>query len=354
MSETARDTIRSIEWVGGGSGHIRLLDQTLLPETVRYIDAKDVKTVWDAIKRLSVRGAPAIGIAAAMGVVLGVGRKVTDLAEARRKAEEAAEYLATSRPTAVNLFWALDRMRRVARDPRWHDVAALREALLKEAQRIRDEDADMCRRIGEFGEVLIPAGGGVLTHCNAGGLATAELGTALAPIYRAHANGRMVRVFADETRPLLQGARLTAWELQQAGIDVTVICDSMAAQVMREGRVDVVITGADRIARNGDTANKIGTYGVAVLAAAHNIPFYVAAPASTFDLETADGDGIPIELRSDAEVRHGFGRQTVPDGVPCYCPAFDVTPARLIRGIITDRGLIAPVTQDNIAQTINP
>jgi methylthioribose-1-phosphate isomerase len=183
-------------------------------------------------------------------------------------------------------------------------------------------------------------------------LATSELGTALAPIYRAHAKGRRVRVFADETRPLLQGARLTAWELQQAGVDVTVICDNMAAQVMRAGLIDIVITGADRIAANGDTANKIGTYGVAVLAAAHNIPFYVAAPASTFDLQTLNGDAIPIEERSDTEVRNGFGRQTVPDGVPCYCPAFDVTPARLIRGIITDRGIITPVTAEGIARTL--
>jgi methylthioribose-1-phosphate isomerase len=343
MDMTPSKTVRSIEWVGDVDGHVRLVDQTLLPETVRYIEARDVETVWDAIQRLCVRGAPAIGIAAAMGLVVAVQETPDNVIDMRRGGDEAADYLASSRPTAVNLFWALERMKRVLHDPAFADAQSLRAALLAEAQRIRAEDADMCRTIGELGEPLIPDSGGVLTHCNAGGLATSELGTALAPIFR---------VYADETRPLLQGARLTAWELQQAGVDVTVICDNMAAQVMRAGLIDIVITGADRIAANGDTANKIGTYGVAVLAAAHNIPFYVAAPASTFDLQTLNGDAIPIEERSDTEVRNGFGRQTVPDGVPCYCPAFDVTPARLIRGIITDRGIITPVTAEGIARTL--
>ena len=269
------------------------------------------------------------------------------------KVDEAADYLASSRPTAVNLFWALDRMRRHVHASDAVNVADLKQALLSEAERIREEDAAMCRSIGEHGLELIQDGAGVLTHCNAGGLATAELGTALAPMFLAHAAGRKIRVYADETRPLLQGARLTAWELQKAGIDVTVICDSMAAQLMRTGAVDLVITGADRIAANGDAANKIGTYGVAVLAQAHDIPFFVAAPSSTFDLATTCGDDIPIETRSDEEIRRGFGRQTVPDGVRCYCPAFDVTPAGLIAGIVTERGLIRPVTRENIAQTLD-
>jgi len=350
MSPPTRSPVRSIEWIGDIDGHVRLLDQTRLPEEIVYLELHDERGVWDAIKRLSVRGAPAIGIAAAMGVVLAIRERQPAESGERvmQRALQAADYLATSRPTAVNLFWALDRMRRVAQVGA-ADPNELRRRLLAEAQAIRDEDAAMCRAIGEYGQSLIPADGGVLTHCNAGALATAELGTALAPIYLAHAKGRKLRVYADETRPLLQGARLTAWELQQAGVDVTVLCDNMAAQLMRAGAVQVVITGADRIAANGDTANKIGTYGLAVLAAAHHIPFYVAAPTSTFDLATASGADIPIEQRSDEEIRRGFGRQTVPDGVKCLCPAFDVTPADLIRGFITDRGVISPVTRQAIA-----
>ncbi len=353
MAKTSEQGFHSVEWIGGLDGHLRLIDQTRLPDELAYLDCQDVQTVWQAIKQLSVRGAPAIGIAAAMGLVLAARNlPEDDRAEFLAGVDEAADYLGGSRPTAVNLFWALERMRRVARESTVERVGALKERLLAEAERIRAEDAAMCRAIGEHGLPLIGDGAGVLTHCNAGGLATAELGTALAPIFLAHAQGRRVHVYADETRPLLQGARLTAWEMQQAGIEVTVLCDNMAAQLMRSGKVDVVITGADRIAANGDTANKIGTYGVAVLAKAHDIPFYVAAPSSTFDLATPDGDGIPIEERSDEEVRRGFGRQTVPEGVACHCPAFDVTPAGLIRGIITERGLISPVTAENIAKTV--
>jgi methylthioribose-1-phosphate isomerase len=343
----------SIEWVGGLDGCLRLIDQTRLPEEVVHLDCRDAESVWHAIKRLSVRGAPAIGISAAYGLVLAVRHGgENDHAAFLRKVDEAAQYFAGSRPTAVNLFWALERMRRVAHQSECSDVAELKQRLLAEATKIHDEDAAMCRAIGEHGLPLIQDGAGILTHCNAGGLATAELGTALAPMFLAHARGLRIHVFADETRPLLQGARLTAWELQQAGIDVTVLCDNMAAQLMRSGQVDLVITGADRIAANGDAANKIGTYGVAVLAKAHDIPFYVAAPSSTFDLATPDGDAIPIETRSDDEIRRGFGRQTVPDGVACHCPAFDVTPAHLIRGIVTERGLISPVTQENIARIV--
>jgi methylthioribose-1-phosphate isomerase len=346
-------TIRPIQWVGGLDGHAVLIDQTLLPEHYRLIRVEDVETMWDAIRRLAVRGAPAIGIAAAMGVVLGI-RRCAGQSEAAffDRFHQVCDYLGTARPTAVNLFWALRRMQRSADAHAGRGVAAIQAALLAEAQAIRDEDAAMCRRIGEHGLPLITDGCGVLTHCNAGALATAELGTALAPLYLAHAAGRAFRVYADETRPLLQGARLTAWELSRAGIDVTLICDGMAAVVMRERKVNLVITGADRIAANGDTANKIGTYGVAVLAQAHGIPFYVAAPSSTFDLSLADGAGIPIEERDPDEIRRGMGRQTAPADVRCYSPAFDVTPAALIRGIITERGIIQPVTREAIGTVL--
>jgi methylthioribose-1-phosphate isomerase len=294
---------------------------------------------------LRVRGAPAIGITAAMGLVLGVqGFPDPGLGAFRRRTHEVADYLRTSRPTAVNLFWALERMeRRLDGLPEGRPPAQPTRLLLEEALAIEAEDRQMCRAIGDAGAALIGDGQGVLTHCNAGGLATADYGTALAVIFRAAEQGKHFQVFADETRPLLQGARLTAWELQQRGIDVTLICDSMAAQVMKEGRVQLVVVGADRIAANGDTANKIGTYGVALLAQAHGIPFYVAAPSSTFDLRQPTGDAIPIEQRDPTEVTHGFGRQTAPDGVKVYNPAFDVTPAQLIAGIITEKGLIRPV-----------
>ena len=344
---------KSIEWIGDLNGCVRIIDQTLLPARFETLDCHDVHTLWHAIKRLAVRGAPAIGIAAAMGLVLAVRDHQGDDRDAFvAKVNEAADHLAGSRPTAVNLFWALDRMKTVvAANPRAH-TAQLTELLLAEAKAIRDEDAAMCRAIGQAGLPLIPEGAGVLTHCNAGGLATAEYGTALAPIFRAHEKGRAVHVFADETRPLLQGSRLTAWELQRAGIDVTVLCDNMAAQVMQAGEIDLVITGADRIAANGDVANKIGTYGLAVLAEAHGIPFYVAAPSSTFDLNTPSGEAIPIEWRGEEEVRRGFGQQTVPDNVKCHCPAFDVTPARLIKAILTEKGLLTPVTREMIAATL--
>jgi methylthioribose-1-phosphate isomerase len=343
---------RTLEWVGdAATGVLRLIDQTRLPVELTYLDCPDVPTVWEAIKSLRVRGAPAIGCAAAFGAVLGARTGLADgITGVLSSLREASSSLRTSRPTAVNLFWALDRMDRagaaiasVASDP--HDML---DRLLAEAQAVRDEDAAMCHAIGRHGAALLADGSGVLTHCNAGGLATSEYGTALAVLYAAAEQGKDLRVYADETRPLLQGARLTAWELARHGIPVTVLCDNMAAQVMREGRVQAVVVGADRIAANGDAANKIGTYGVAVLAHAHQIPFYVAAPSSTFDLDLPDGAGIPIEQRDPAEITHGFGSRTVPDGVDVYNPAFDVTPARLIAGIITERGLIAPVTTDRV------
>jgi len=347
-------TAPTLRWEGGVEGRLLLLDQTLLPLEVREIECRDVETVFEAIRALRVRGAPAIGIAAAYGVLLGL-QQAADADEAALFAalEAAIARLAESRPTAVNLFWALERMRRSAAALRGTmPPGAISGRLLAEAQAIHDEDRAMCRAIGRYGAELLSDGCGVLTHCNAGGLATSEYGTALAVFFAAQEAGKTLHVYADETRPLLQGARLTAWELQQRGIDVTLICDSMAAQVMREGRVQAVVTGADRIASNGDTANKIGTYGVALLAAAHDIPFYIAAPTSTFDLSLADGSQIPIEERHEREITHGFGRQTAPTGVKVYNPAFDVTPARLIKAIICEHGVIEPVTRERIAAVV--
>ncbi len=343
----------TLHWIGGPEGYLRMIDQTRLPVELVEIDCRDVETVWEAIKLLRVRGAPAIGIAAAYGVCLGLQTVFgEDEAAFFQRLEQVAAYLATSRPTAVNLFWALDRMQAAGRRLRGRAVAEIAAGMLHEARAIHEEDRAMCRAIGGHGAKLLADGQGVLTHCNAGGLATAEYGTALAVFFIAAEQGKRLHVFADETRPLLQGARLTAWELQNAGLDVTLICDSMAAQVMREGRIQAVITGADRIAANGDSANKIGTYGVAVLAAAHKIPFYIAAPTSTFDLAIASGAEIPIEQRDAREITHGFGRQTAPEGVKVYNPAFDVTPAELIAAIICERGVIRPVTREAIAAIV--
>ncbi len=352
-SETVTDTVG---WVGSASeGYVRLIDQTRLPTDFVQIDCKDVDAVWEAIHSLRVRGAPAIGIAAAYGSVLGARRNGLDeVAQIQEALHQTSDHLRTSRPTAVNLFWALDRMEAVADDPGaiYDTPTALLDRLLREARKIEDEDRAMCRSIGRYGADLITKGSGVLTHCNAGGLATADYGTALAVIFSAVEQGKELRVFADETRPLLQGARLTAWELQRRGIPVTLICDGMAAQVMKEGKVQAVVVGADRIAANGDTANKIGTYSVALGAKAHGIPFYVAAPRSTFDFSLSDGSGIPIEQRDPAEITQGFGKVTAPDGIDVYNPAFDVTPASLIDAIITDRGVIQPVTTAQIRSVL--
>jgi len=339
----------SVQWA---DRRLAILDQTLLPISVHEIILNDVEAVWEAIRSLRVRGAPAIGITAAYGVLVHLFATAPQtVADGVARALEAADFLATSRPTAVNLFWSLDRMRNVALAASGaSDLASFLDALEREAIAIHDEDRRLCRAIGEHGAKLIPDGGGVLTHCNAGGLATSEYGTALAVMFSAHEQGRKFRVFADETRPLLQGARLTMWELTNAGIPCTLICDNTAAQVMREGKVDLVVVGADRIAANGDTANKIGTYSVAVLAHAHKIPFYVAAPYSTFDFGIASGAEIPIELRDSSEVTHAFGRSTAPEGVDVYSPAFDITPAELISGIITERGILGPGYTESIAQ----
>ena len=353
---TKQSTIETMRWIGDEAGCLSLIDQTRLPGELVEIECTDLETVWQAIKALQVRGAPAIGIAAAYGVVLGMQASKSDaVGEMVTRLNQACDYLATSRPTAVNLFWALDRMRRVGQrliDDYSADANLVIHGLLMEARAIHEEDRAMCRAIGRHGATLLSRATGVLTHCNAGGLATAEYGTALSAIFTSQDNGHLLHVYVDETRPLLQGARLTAWELMQRGIPATLICDSMAAQVMREGRVQAVITGADRIAANGDSANKIGTYSLAVLAHAHDIPFYIAAPSSTFDLSIENGDSIPIEQRNECEITEGFGRRTAPEGVGVYNPAFDVTPARLIRAIITERGIIDPVTKQTIQQQL--
>ena len=351
---TSREPPQTLAWIGGLDGRLRIIDQTRLPGELTFVDCDRVETVEDAIRRLCVRGAPAIGIAAAYGVYLGVRQAgVADRTAFRQRLDEVIGFLAASRPTAVNLCWALDRMRRAVDAARGDAVPQLQQKLLDAARQLHDEDRQICRRIGGVGATLLPDDCGVLTHCNAGGLAASEYGTALAVIFTAHEQGKRLHVYVDETRPLLQGARLTTWELLQRRIPTTLICDSMAAQVMREGRVQAVITGADRIAANGDAANKIGTYGLAVLAAAHQIPFYIAAPRSTFDLSLASGHDIPIEQRAAAEITHGFGQPTAPAGVSVYNPAFDVTPASYIRGVVTECGLIQPVSAQRIREVFD-
>lgn len=343
--------VETLVWVGDRPGHVRMIEQTLLPETFEQLEVRDVAGMVDAIYRLAVRGAPAIGVAAGYGVLLGVqGLEGLTGEDMLGRTKEVCATLAKARPTAVNLFWALDRM--AARARREFDAGAagdaMREALFEEAHTIFREDQATCEALGRHGAELIKDGGTYLTHCNAGALATANTGTALAPFYEAQRQGKRIAVFADETRPLLQGARLTAWELMQAGVDVTVITDSMAGRVMFEGKIDAVFVGSDRIARNGDVCNKIGTYSVAVLAKEHGVPFYAVAPLSTFDRELTSGDQIPIEERSAEEITHGFGKQTAPEGVKVYNPAFDVTPARLVTGIVTEVGLIEAPTQEKV------
>ena len=346
-------TVPVIDWEGDETGTLRLLDQTLLPCESKSILCRSVEQVVEAIRALRVRGAPAIGVTAAYGVVIGLRETaLSDRSQFDTRLNVVIEQLAASRPTAVNLFWALDRQRKVAERLTTASPADVLKGLLAEARAIEVEDRRMCAAIGRHGAELLHDGDTVLTHCNTGALATAGDGTALSVIYSAIASGKNIRVFADETRPLLQGARLTAWELSQRGVPVTVICDSMAATVMRQRKIQAVIVGADRIAANGDTANKIGTYSVACLAKTHGLPFYVAAPSSTFDLSLSSGEQIPIEERSAAEITHGFGRQTVPDGVEVYNPAFDVTPAELITAIITERGVIRPVTPEAIREML--
>ncbi|MFQ5889411.1 MAG: S-methyl-5-thioribose-1-phosphate isomerase [Gemmatimonadota bacterium] len=347
----------TVRWADDGCG-IVILDQTRLPEERIELELRDLESIAEAIRSLRVRGAPLIGVAAAMGVAALATAGAEQGMAVRELAAAVAGWcdrLAATRPTGRNLRWALDRVyRRTASAPAGgaskaggtvpqpEGAAELAERLRAEATDILEEDRAMCRRIGEHALSLFADGATALTHCNAGALATAGIGTALAPIYVAREQGRRVRVFVDETRPLLQGSRLTAWELEQAGVDVTLIADSTAAALMGRGEVDLVIVGADRIAANGDVANKVGTYGLAVLARHHGIPFYVAAPRSTVDLGTPSGAEVPIEERSPDEVRRGFGRLTAPADVRVWTPAFDVTPAELIAGIITDRGIARP------------
>ena len=326
-------------------GVLTLLDQTKLPtETTEFV-CRDVPVVYDAIRRLVVRGAPAIGCAAAYGVCVAARRAVADGEPVRGAIAAACDHLATSRPTAVNLFFALDRVRGAADAvPANASDEELVAVVERTASRLEADDRAMCAAIGRHGAELLPEGG-VLTHCNAGALATAGDGTALSVLFAAHADGKAIHVYADETRPLLQGARLTTWECMQRGVPVTLLCDNMAGWAMRTGRIRAVVTGADRVAGNGDAANKIGTYSVAVLARHHDIPFYIAAPSSTFDLELESGEAIPIEERAAEEVTCGFGRQTAPEGCDVWSPAFDVTPAELITALITERGVIrAPDT----------
>ncbi len=335
--------LATLTWIGDRPGRVRMIDQTRLPTELVQLEIETVDQMVDAIRRLAVRGAPAIGVAAAFGVLLGIqAHSKKEAADVLGRTQEIAATLAKARPTAVNLFWALDRMvaRATAEFQAKRSGERIVAALFDEAQTMYREDQETCRKIGELGAALLQDGQTVLTHCNAGALATVDYGTALAPIYTAKSQGKRVAVFADETRPLLQGSRLTAWELTQAGVDVTLITDNMAGRVMFEGKIDSVFVGADRIARNGDVCNKIGTYSVAVLAREHGIPFYVCAPISTFDAKLEHGGLIPIEERSDSEITEGLGRRTAPANQKVYNPAFDVTPARLVSAIVTERGVV--------------
>jgi len=351
--------VPALKWIGGVDGFLELIDQRRLPAEFIKLQCRTIEQLYQAIRTLTVRGAPAIGVSAAYGFVLAMQKlKPADgLEQGLKVLAESAEYLASSRPTAVNLFWALERIQRRAEEFITAEsevtLQDFREAVLAEANAIYREDVDMCRRIGQNGEKFIKEGAGILTHCNAGALATAGQGTALSVLFEAHKNGKKFRVYADETRPLLQGARLTAWELKQAGIDVTVICDNMAAYLMRQGKINAVITGADRIAANGDAANKIGTYSLSILAREHDIPFYIAAPSSTFDLSIKSGAEIPIEQRPADEVSFCGNKRTAPEGVEIYNPAFDITEARDIAAIITERGVIENPDTSSICEHLS-
>jgi len=339
--------IKTLEWTDAG---VRFIDQTKLPTEETYITCKNYDEVADAIRTMIVRGAPAIGVAAAMGVALGTQQsQAKTLPELERDFDTICKVLAGTRPTAVNLFWAIRRMREKFEQLRPLPTEKIKAELVAEAQRMLVEDIAANQTMGRYGAVLLPSSGGVLTHCNAGALATAGYGTALGVIRAAVESGKKLNVFADETRPFLQGSRLTAWELMKDGIPTTLIADNMAGAMMRQGKIDAVIVGADRIAANGDVANKIGTYTVAVLAREHGIPFYVAAPISTVDLNTPDGSKIPIEQRDLTEVTHLAGKQIAPDGVQVENPAFDVTPNKYVTAIITERGVARAPYEESLA-----
>ena len=339
----AQSTIETIEWTPAG---VVMIDQTRLPLETAFVTCRDYVEVADAIRKMVIRGAPAIGVAAAMGVALGVLRSEDPEADM----PEICETLAKTRPTAVNLFWAIERMKKVFASARELSLPELRARMVEEAQQVRQEDIAINRSIGRHGAPLVPDGKTVLTHCNAGALATAGFGTALGVIRAAVEAGKKIDVFADETRPFLQGARLTAWELQRDGIETTLITDNMAGHFLKSGRIGCVVVGADRIAANGDVANKVGTYGVAVLAKENNIPFYVAAPISTLDLTLASGDLIPIEERSAREVTQVQGVSIAPEGIHVANPAFDVTPARYVTGIITEHGVARAPYQESLRE----
>jgi methylthioribose-1-phosphate isomerase len=340
--------IKTLEWTDAG---VCFIDQTKLPTEEVYVTCTNYEEVADAIRTMIVRGAPAIGVAAAMGVALGAVRAQSKtLPEFEREFSSICDVIAGTRPTAVNLFWAIRRMRDKFAQLRALPLSEIKAELAAEAQRMHVEDIAANEAMGQHGAVLLPAAGGVLTHCNAGALATAGYGTALGVIRAAVASGKQISVFADETRPFLQGSRLTAWELMKDGIPTTLIADNMAGAMMRLGKIDAVIVGADRIAANGDVANKIGTYSVAVLAKEHGIPFYVAAPISTVDLNTPDGSKIPIEQRAATEVTHLAGKQIAPDAVRVENPAFDVTPNKYVTAIITERGVARAPYQDSLAE----
>lgn len=331
-------TIKTIEWHGDS---VRFLDQTLLPEREEYRTTNDYRRLIDAVKRMEIRGAPLIGIAAGYAAVLAsLSVTNTGLAAHKKILGDAIREIGAARPTAVNLQWALGQIGMAI--SRAESVGELRQSIIAEAVALHEDDAARCLRIGKNGATLIEKPSAGLTHCNAGALATGGIGTALGVIFCAHDAGHISTVFVDETRPLLQGSRLTAWELRRAGVPATLITDNTAAFLMQQKRIDFIMVGADRIAANGDTANKIGTYNLAVLAAYHNIPLYVAAPTSTIDRSLAGGSLIPIEIRGEEEVTRGFGRLTAPEGFPVYAPAFDITPGNLITAIITDEGIVHP------------
>jgi len=341
------DDFVTVAWTS--SDTVRLIDQTRLPTEEVYIECRTIEEVADAIRTMRVRGAPAIGVTAAMGLALGAQTiRAGTFAEFSEALEGMASLLVRTRPTAVNLAWAVRRLLNLARKYRDLSLAEIRAALVAEAREMREEDIRINRALARHGQGLVPNPARVLTHCNAGALATAGYGTAVGVIRAAVEAGKRVMVWVDETRPLLQGARLTAWELQRAGIPATLITDNMAAHFMGRGQVDLVVVGADRIARNGDVANKIGTYGVALLARAHGIPFYVAAPISTLDLSLTDGSQIPIEERAPEEVTHVGGRRLAPAGIRVANPAFDVTPASFVDAIITERGIARPPYDVNL------
>jgi len=343
----------TIEWNGDA---VVMIDQRKLPGTEVYVSCKTAQEVAKAIKTMVIRGAPAIGVAAAMGIALGMRRsKATGTKQFATEFQKICDLMAATRPTAVNLFWAIERMKKIFADAAQGgcSVDEIKQRLEDEARRIHDADVESCRAMGAFGAALVPDTARILTHCNAGALATAGYGTALGVIRAAVEQGKNIAVLADETRPFLQGARLTAWELLKDGIDTTVITDNMAGSMMRLGHVDLVVVGADRIAANGDVANKIGTYGVAVLAREHGIPFYVAAPLSSIDLDTPDGSHIPIEERNPREVTHVGPNRLTPEGARIRNPAFDVTPAKFVTAIITERGVVRAPFQESLAALVN-